>query len=519
MKQRLYITTPIYYVNDSPHIGHAYTTIACDIMARYYALNDQSVFFLTGTDEHGQKVSKAANFKKIDPQTFTDHVSKRFLALVKGGNNLLNVCNHDFIRTTESRHIKSAQAFWCQILKEHPDAIYKDHYRGWYSVRDEAYYQESELASKGDHFIAPSGAEVEWVEEDSYFFRLSAFQERLIDFYNNNPEWIKPLSRFNEVKRFVESGLKDLSISRTTFSWGVPVPNDTAHVMYVWIDALTNYLTALGYPDKTTENYRLYWQSEESRKIHVVGKDILRFHAVYWPAFLMAANLPLPDQIIAHGWWKIEGEKMSKSLGNVIAPTEMIDDLGLDQARYVLFREVPFGNDGNFSVKSLSLRINAELANNFGNLLQRSLSMAFKECHQSLPSLKKVDTDAPYHHFNLSLYSTHMECFCFDKAISLVMDMLRLCNEFIDKEAPWTMKKNQEINAMESVLFIVLECCKRAAILLLPIMPKNCNDILDQLCVAPNHRKLTQLTRPLQSGAKISKPVPVFPRIDLKGGF
>jgi methionyl-tRNA synthetase len=328
-----YITTPIYYVNDVPHIGHAYTTLACDVLARFKRLDGFDVKFLTGTDEHGQKVEKSAETAGIDPQAFTDKVSQNFRDLAVS----MNFTNDDFIRTTEERHKIACQDIWKRLI----DAgdIYLDKYAGWYSVRDEAFYAEGELEDKDGKKIAPSGAEVDWVEEPSYFFKLSAWQDRLLEFYDNNPEFILPLTRRNEVTSFVEGGLQDLSVSRTSFKWGVQVPGDDDHIMYVWLDALTNYITAIGFPDTDHEEYQKYWPAD----VHMVGKDILRFHAVYWPAFLMAAGLETPKRVFAHGWWTNEGEKISKSLGNVIDPLELMETYGLDQMRYFLMREVPFG--------------------------------------------------------------------------------------------------------------------------------------------------------------------------------
>jgi methionyl-tRNA synthetase len=342
-----YITTPIYYVNDKPHLGHAYTSVACDAIARYMRLDGMEVKFLTGTDEHGQKVEKSAAAAGVPPQAFVDEVSEHFREMA----HTLNLTNDDFIRTTEPRHKEAAQALWKKL--EAAGDIYLGGYAGWYATRDEAFYQESELVNGK----APTGADVEWVEEPSYFFRLSKYQQPLLDFYAANPDFILPESRRNEVLSFVKGGLKDLSISRTTFNWGIPVPGDEKHIMYVWLDALTNYWTAADGK----------WPAD----LHMVGKDILRFHAVYWPAFLMSAKLALPKRVFAHGWWTIEGEKMSKSLGNVVAPAHLVEKYGLDQTRYFLLREVPFGSDGNFSRQSMFERINADLANNIGNLAQQ----------------------------------------------------------------------------------------------------------------------------------------------------
>ena len=318
-----FITTPIYYVNDKPHIGHAYTTIACDILSRFHKLNNDNVYFLSGTDEHGQKVEKASKDSSIDPKNFVDEMSENFKKLIP----FLGCEIDDFIRTTENRHINATQSLWKKLNEN--NQIYLSNYEGWYSVRDEAFYTEDELTKDGNTLIAPSGASVEWVKEKSYFFRLSEWQNKLIEYYEDNPNAISPKSRYNEVLSFIKSGLRDLSISRTTFNWGVQVPGDNAHVMYVWIDALCNYITALGYPDTNDNKFKKFWPG-----IHIVGKDILRFHAVYWPAFLMAADLEPPKKIFAHGWWTNEGKKISKSLGNIIDPYEIINQFGLDQIRY-----------------------------------------------------------------------------------------------------------------------------------------------------------------------------------------
>ena len=366
-----YVTTPIYYVNDSPHIGHAYTTLACDALARFMRLDGRAVHFLTGTDEHGQKVEKAAADAGLDPQTFTDRVSQRFRDLAAA----MNCSNDDFIRTTEERHKRSVAALWERLVAS--GDIYLGKYAGWYSVRDEAFYAESELVGGA----APTGAPVEWVEEPSYFFRLSAWQDRLLEFYRERPDFVLPATRMNEVTSFVKGGLQDLSVSRTTFAWGIPVPGDPAHVMYVWLDALANYISALGFPDTEGELYRTFWPAN----FHVVGKDILRFHAVYWPAFLMSAGLEPPKQVFAHGWWTVEGQKMSKSLGNVVSPASLIEKYGLDQTRYFLLREIAFGSDGDFSNAAMVRRINHDLANDYGNLAQRVLSMIAKNCGGVVP--------------------------------------------------------------------------------------------------------------------------------------
>lgn len=373
MNNTYYITTPIYYVNDVPHIGHAYTSVASDVIARFMRLSGHEVMFLTGTDEHGQKVEKAAIDKNIDPQKFTDQTSQSFRHLMTA----MHISNDDFIRTTEERHKKAVAIFWQKLLDN--GSIYEGFYEGWYAVRDEAFYDESELTADK---LAPTGAAVEWVKEPSYFFNLSKWQDKLLEFYEANPDFIRPISRRNEVISFVKSGLKDLSVSRTTFNWGIKVPNDNKHVIYVWLDALANYISALGYPDQNS-NYGKFWPAN----LQVVGKDILRFHAIYWPAFLMAAEIPLPKTIMAHGWWTNEGQKISKSLGNTIDPIKLIEEFGVDQVRYFLMREITFGADGNFARSNLITRINSELSNKIGNLLQRTTSFVYKnndaKCQQS----------------------------------------------------------------------------------------------------------------------------------------
>ncbi len=366
-----FITTPIYYVNDTPHLGHAYTTVACDVLARFMRLDGRHVRFLTGTDEHGQKVEQSARANGESPQEFTDRISATFREMAR----LLDISNDDFIRTTEPRHIRGVQALWREL--ERRGEIYLGRFAGWYSVRDEAFYDEGELVDGK----APTGAEVEWLEEENYFFRLSAWQDRLLEFYEANPDAVAPRSRRNEVISFVRSGLRDLSISRTSFSWGIPVPGNPKHVIYVWLDALANYITAIGYPDTRDPEFATFWPAD----IHVVGKDILRFHAVYWPAFLMAAGIEPPRRVFAHGWWTVEGQKMSKSLNNFIPPKQLVDSYGLDPVRYFLLRELPFGSDGDFSRRAVVGRLNGDLANDFGNLAQRVLVMINRNCAGCVP--------------------------------------------------------------------------------------------------------------------------------------
>ena len=507
-KRSFYITTPIYYVNDAPHVGHAYTTLACDVLARFKRLDGFDVKFITGTDEHGQKVEKSAQKAGIDPQTFTDKVSENFQILTRK----MNFTNDDFIRTTEQRHKIACQDIWRRLI----DAgdIYLGSYAGFYSVRDEAFYAESELINndKGEK-IAPTGAEVEWLEEPSYFFKLSAWQERLLAFYKKNPEFILPLTRRNEVISFVEGGLQDLSVSRTSFKWGVPVPNDDKHIMYVWLDALTNYITAIGYPDTAHEEYEKFWPAD----VHMVGKDILRFHAVYWPAFLMAAGLEPPKRIFAHGWWTNEGEKISKSLGNVIDPLELIETYGLDQVRYFLLREVPFGNDGDFSRSAMVRRINGELANDFGNLAQRVLSMINKNCNGQVPEkgiftkedegfLARVDG-------LLSIVREALDIQAFHIALESIWTEIRNSNHYIDHQAPWALK-NENPDRMNTVLYILAEVIRQLAMVAQPFVPEAAGKMLDQVGVSELNRNFSQygLKGRLNVGVKLPKPQGIFPR-------
>ena len=500
MSQNYFITTPIYYVNDRPHIGHAYTSVACDVLARFMRLSGHRVHFLTGTDEHGQKVEKSALQANVSPQALADANSQHFRDLT----GLMNISNDDFIRTTEPRHIASAQALWKKMIDN--GHIYLGSYSGWYSVRDEAYYQEAELVNGK----APTGADVEWVEEPSYFFRLSAFQDKLLDLYNTSAGFIGPSSRRNEILSFVKGGLHDLSISRTTFSWGIPVPNDTKHIMYVWLDALANYISALGYTDTQTPLYKDFWPAN----LHMVGKDIIRFHTVYWPAFLMAAELPLPERVFAHGWWTIEGEKMSKSLGNAIAPKALVDEFGLDQTRFFLMREVPFGSDGNFSRDRMIAVVNSELANNIGNLVQRTLSMINKNCEGVLPggtARAKSNDSVAVDRSKLSAFIERCE---FDKYISEVVRYSSEANEYIDKKAPWSLKKQGLVEEMGNVLYDLAESIRKIAIILQPIIPQSSSKILDQLAVAENKRSFQHLLPEfsLIPGTPLPPPQPVFPR-------
>lgn len=511
MEQKyFYITTPIYYVNDKPHLGHTYTTVACDTLARFKRLDGYNVKFLTGTDEHGLKIKQAAEKAGTDPQAFTDQVSQNFRDLV----GLMNYSNDDFIRTTEDRHKRAVQALWNELVRR--DEIYLDKYAGWYAVRDEAYYGEDELRDGPNGTkIAPSGAEVQWVEEESYFFRLSKWGDKLLEYFSAHPDFVMPEGRFNEVKSFIKSGLKDLSVSRTTFDWGVKVPNNEKHVMYVWIDALTNYITALGYPDNTEDMKHLWPEA-----IHIVGKDILRFHAIYWPAFLMAADLPLPKRVFAHGWWTIEGEKMSKSLGNVIAPQDLVDRYGVDASRYFMLREVPFGSDGDFSHDQAINRINADLANGLGNLVQRTLSFIYKNCDATIHGPvqdKLTQDDAEFlskssMKFLYEQVEPYMNQQRFDRALEVIMQAVYAANAYIDKEAPWALKKT-DIDRMNTVLYNLCISMKSIALLLQAFMPDSCAKILDQLSVPADERSFAFIGHEIPSGTKIPEPKGIFPRI------
>ncbi|MCH2631431.1 MAG: methionine--tRNA ligase [Nisaea sp.] len=505
--RKYYLTTPIYYVNDVPHIGHAYTTLACDVLARFKRLDGFDVLFLTGTDEHGQKVEKAAEAVDMKAQAFTDKVSQNFRDLLP----FMNISNDDFIRTTETRHKAAAQAIWHRLMKN--GHIYLDKYSGWYSVRDEAYFSEGELVDGK----APTGAPVEWVEEPSYFFDLSQWETKLLQFYKDNPDFIAPVSRRNEVVSFVSSGLRDLSISRTSFNWGIAVPDDEKHIMYVWLDALTNYITATGFPDEEQNLYRKFWPAS----LHMVGKDILRFHAVYWPAFLLAADLEPPKRVFAHGWWTNEGQKISKSLGNVIDPVQLVETFGLDQVRYFLMREVPFGNDGDFSKSGMVNRINSDLANDLGNLCQRVLSFVYKNCNATVPKnmgFTPDDSKLITHAYEIlpklrEDYNSQL----FNVALERVWVLVAASNKYIDEQAPWKLRKTDP-DRMHTVLYTLLETIRCIGILLQPIMPGSSEKILNQLAVDTSKRSFAALNSNdgLEAGTSLQKPNPIFPRFEEK---
>jgi methionyl-tRNA synthetase len=503
---RFYYTTPIYYVNDKPHIGHAYTSLATDVLARWKRLEGHEVFFLTGTDEHGQKVEKAAQDAGMDPQAFTDQVSQSFRLLAER----MGYSHDDFIRTTEPRHKAACQALWEELVRR--DEIYLGHYEGWYAVRDEAFYGPDELVERDGVKYAPSGAPVAWVKEPSYFFRLSKWQDWLLDYYERNPGFIAPASRRNEVISFVKSGLQDLSISRTSFTWGIPVPGDPAHVMYVWLDALANYITAAGYPDTDAERWK-FWPAD----VHFVGKDIVRFHAIYWPAFLEAAGIAPPQRVFAHGWWTIEGQKMSKSLGNAIDPLALIEQYGLDPLRYFLLREVPFGNDGDFARAALIGRNNGELADTLGNLANRTLSLIQRNCEGRLPAAAEgTAADAEMLAGLAALpkaVAAHLEAQEFHLALEAIMAQARAANGYITVQAPWALKKT-DLARMGVVLRHLHSALRVFATVLQPFMPGSTAAMLDQLGVPVQARGLSDLATPLPEGTPLPPPAPLFRKIE-----
>ena len=465
MKNNYYITTPIYYPSAKPHMGHAYSSIVADFFARFKRIQGYNVFYLTGTDEHGQKIERAANINKKNPQDFCDDISQIFKDLTK----TLNLSNNDFIRTTETRHKKSAINVW-KILEEKKE-IYLSKYSGWYSVSDEAFYSEDEIVEEdGKKKSKLSGSLVEWVEEESYFFKLSKWEKPLLKFYNENPNFILPESRKNEVISFVKSGLKDLSVSRKSFKWGIPVPSNKDHVMYVWLDALTNYLSALNYPNTDDKLFKNFWPAD----LHIIGKDILRFHAVYWPAFLLAANIDLPKRVYGHGWILSGNQKMSKSKGNILDPIEIIKNYGLDPLRYYLIKEVSFGNDGNISEEKLENCINSDLANNYGNLCQRVLSFCEKNADFKVGESIKFNEDD-----NLELLKftdNYLNIVGFiDKQdinsyISFIVERLFAANKYFNDQEPWKKKDNKV--RLNTIIYTSLELIRKITILMYPIMPE-----------------------------------------------
>src|SRR4051812_21715023 len=515
MSEPYYITTAISYPNGPPHIGHAYEAIAADAMARFQRAQGRDVRFQTGTDEHGLKMAQAARAEGVEPRAFADKMSLLF----QGMCDTLNVSYDLFIRTSQPDHYSASQAIW-KAMEERGD-LYLDRYEGWYSVRDEAYYEPEELTDAEDGSkLSPQGTPVEWTVEESWFFRLSKYQQPLLDHYAANSEFIMPESRRNEVVRFVEGGLKDLSISRTSFDWGVPVPSGNHHVMYVWLDALTNYITGLGYPDDT-ELWRRYWPAD----VHLIGKDVVRFHAVYWPAFLMSAGIALPKQVYGHGFLLSRGEKMSKSVGNVVDPMVLADRFGVDALRYFLLREVTFGQDGSYSAEAIVARANAELANSFGNLAQRVLTQIVRNCEGSLPEIHGHN-DADNALFDIvckavgDAMPAAYEEFAFSRATESWIQAVFACNAYIDEQAPWALKKTDP-QRMETVLATLYICIAVLAVVIAPVVPASADRLLDSMGVGPELRTfegiLSHWYSPLaESSFRLAQPTPLFPRLELE---
>ncbi|MBW9073637.1 methionine--tRNA ligase [Agrobacterium deltaense] len=507
-KTPFYITTAISYPNGKPHIGHAYELIATDAMARFQRLDGMDVFFLTGTDEHGQKMQQTARAEGISPEELAARNSDQFRAMGK----LLNASNDDFIRTTEERHHETSRNIW-NLMADSGD-IYKDSYAGWYSVRDEAYYAEDETEVRADGVrYGPQGTPVEWVEEESYFFKLSEYEDKLLKLYEENPEFIGPAERRNEIISFVKSGLKDLSISRTTFDWGIKVPNDPKHVMYVWVDALTNYITATGYIEDKNGPRAKYWPAD----VHIIGKDIIRFHAVYWPAFLMSAKLPLPKRVYAHGFLLNKGEKMSKSLGNVVDPANLVNHFGLDQVRYFFLREVSFGQDGSYSEEGIANRINADLANGIGNLASRSLSMIVKNCDGQIPTPGEFTEEDKAMLASadglLEICREEMGKQLIHRALAAIIAVVSETDRYFASQEPWALKKTDP-ERMGTVLYVTAEVVRQIGILLQPFMPKSCEKLLDLVAAPADKRDFAALGEAdrLVPGTPLEAPKPVFPR-------
>jgi methionyl-tRNA synthetase len=496
MGEPFYITTAISYPNGPPHIGHAYEAIAADAIARFQRAQGRDVRFQTGTDEHGLKMAQAARAEGVEPRAFSDKMSQLFQWMC----DTLNVSYDRFIRTSQPDHYRASQAIW-RAMEERGD-LYLDRYEGWYSVRDEAYYEPDELTSAEDGSkLSPQGTPVEWTVEESWFFRLSKYQQPLLDHYASNPDFIQPESRRNEVLRFVEGGLKDLSISRTSFDWGVPVPGSNSHVMYAWLDALTNYITGLGYPEDT-ELWRRYWPAN----VHLIGKDVVRFHAVYWPAFLMSAGIALPRQVYGHGFLLSRGEKMSKSVGNVVDPMVLADKFGVDALRYFLLREVPFGQDGSYSAEAIVARANAELANSFGNLAQRTFSMIHKNLGGVLPAAGEAPEDkellAAVEGAVKREVPEAFERFAFSVGIETWLRAVFACNAYIDAQAPWALRKTDP-DRMSAVLGTLVVAVRELARVIAPIIPASAD-------------KLLTLIDAGKEGAPIPQPAPLFPRLELE---
>ncbi|GAC1332787.1 MAG: methionine--tRNA ligase [Beijerinckiaceae bacterium] len=502
-----YITTAIPYANGAPHIGHAYERIATDAIARFKRLDGFDVLFVTGMDEHGLKMQQTAQREGISPQALADRTAAQFQRL----GDVLEAQADDIVRTTQARHKRASQAIWERM--QAAGDIYLSKYAGWYSVRDEAYFDESELTLESDgKRFTPSGTPVEWVEEESYFFRLSAYADRLLHHYEQNPGFVTPEKYGNEITAFVKRGLADLSISRTTFAWGVPVPNDPKHVMYVWVDALTNYITATGFPDASSPR-TVFWPADA----HVIGKDITRFHAIYWPAFLMSAGLALPKQIVVHGFLFNRGEKMSKSVGNVIDPFTLAEHYGVDQLRYFFLREVPFGQDGNYSHEAIVQRINADLANDLGNLAQRSLSMIARNCEGRVPTpsaFSQADEALLTQAYTIGDRArAAMGDFALHQVLAEIWQVVAQANRYFAGEEPWVKRKSDPAR-MATVLYVAAEVLRVVAIFVQPFMPAKMAALLDQLAVAPDDRSFDNAlgAHRLVAETALPPPQPIFPR-------
>ena len=509
MDKKFYITTPIYYPSAKPHMGHAYSSIIADFFARFKRIDGFQVHFLTGTDEHGLKIQRSAEKENVDPKQFCDQISETFRNLSK----TLNLTNTDFIRTTEDRHKKTVQYLWNELLKN--DDIYLSKYSGWYSVSDEAFYTEDEIEEiDGNKRSISSKSSVEWIEEESYFFRLSKWEKPLLEYYDNHPDFISPSSRKNEVVSFVKGGLKDLSVSRKSFSWGIKVPNDKDHVIYVWLDALTNYISALNYPDKNDKLYKDFWPAS----IHLIGKDILRFHAVYWPAFLLAAKIELPLKVYGHGWILSGDEKMSKSKGNILDPIEIIKEYGLDPLRYYLIKEVSFGNDGNISQERLEDCINSDLANNFGNLCQRVTAFAIKNCDSLVPKDIEFQNDdliiLNKYKDNLEKIRKKIDNQDINFYIEYIVNSLFEANKYFNDQEPW--KKKDDLTRLNTIVYTTLEIVRKISFLLFPIIPESSLKALKIFNLNENDIILSTIENSefLIKGNKINKIDILFKKIE-----
>jgi len=510
MNKNYYITTPIYYPSAKPHMGHAYSSIVADFFARFKKIQGYNVFFLTGTDEHGQKIQRAAEKKQMDPLSFCDEISKTFRDLSK----TLNLSNTDFIRTTEERHAKSVANLWNILEKK--NEIYLSKYSGWYSVSDEAFYSDEEINEENGNKISKvSGSPVEWVEEESYFFRLSKWQEPLLEFYSKNSKFILPESRKNEVLSFVKSGLKDLSVSRKSFSWGIKVPSNKDHVIYVWLDALTNYISALNYPNESDKLYKSFWPAD----IHLIGKDILRFHAVYWPAFLLAADLPPPKRIYGHGWILSGEEKMSKSKGNILDPLEIIEKYGLDPLRYYLIKEVSFGNDGSISKEKLESCINSDLANNYGNLCQRVISFNEKNLNLEVPKLDEFNNEdlkvLKNFESNIDKLIDYIDNQDVNSYVNFIVEQLFSANKYFNDQEPW--KKKDDNKRLNTIVYTALELIRKITILLYPIIPITSSKVLKVFNITEDKIDFYTIkdNKYLKTKSKINKIGILFKKIEI----